>query len=61
MKIPKYIENDEVAAKIGAKIAFELDLKKSRKFSDRFELAGGTFTKIGLARRVHRLIAEEFI
>lgn len=49
---------DELAEKIGAQIAFELQLKPSKEYPDRYDTWGGTFTNKGLARRVARIFLE---
>lgn len=50
--------NDELANKIGAVIADELMMQRSKEHPDRWETAGGTFTNIGLARRTARIFIE---
>ncbi len=50
--------SDELAEKIGQALAGELMLKKDREHPDRYQLAGGTFTNKGLARRVARVFLE---
>lgn len=57
MEIPNYL-SDEQAEKIGAVIAADFGLKRSRERPDRWETESGTFTNKGLARRAHRFILE---
>lgn len=51
---------DEQAEKIGAALAEEFLLKRSREHPDRFETMGGTFRNKGIARRAALIIEESF-
>lgn len=59
----RMLDSDEVAHTVGHQLACDLGLRRSRAHSDRWQLASGTFTSAGLARRVSRVmcydIAEE--
>lgn len=52
--------SDENAEKIGAALAEEFLMKRSREHSDRFETMGGTFKNKGIARRAALIIEESF-
>ena len=56
MIIPDSLTNEQ-AEKIGAEIAQDFGLKRSKEHSDRWQTENGTFTNKGIARRAHSIIA----